>query len=301
MRYRFYFLFTFFTFLFLFYPGDSYYFHFFAYNRALFAKEEKPAILKIGPVPFLKSQYYPSITAQGVYVVDLPSFTPVFYLNPKAKFLPASTTKIITALVANSVFKPYDVLTVKTGNVDGQVMGLVPGEKITAENLMYGMLVYSGNDAALAFADNYGYDKFIKLMNEKAQELKMTGSHFVNPVGYDSSGQYSTPFDLALGARELLKNSYLSNIVSIKEITVSDTNFKYFHHLTNVNQLLGEIQGVGGLKSGYTQDAGENLVTFYKYAGHQFILVVLKSTDRFADTRNIINWIDSNVDYFNPQ
>ncbi|MFA6532961.1 MAG: serine hydrolase [Patescibacteria group bacterium] len=293
------FLFVFFTLLFLFYPGDSYYFHIFAYNRELIAKPEPDTKIKIGPIPYLKFPYYPEVSAEGIYLVDLPSFTPIFSRNENLKLFPASTTKILTALVSYDIYKPDQIITVKRTISDGQVMGLVVGEKITVENILYGTLVHSGNDAAYILADNYGYDKFINLMNKKAQSLGMKNSFFSNPNGLDSGTQHSTAFDLSLAARELLKNPYLSKIVSTKEITISDVDFKYFHKLDNVNKLLGEIQGLGGLKTGYTENAGENLVSFYKKNGHQFVIVILKSLDRFNDTRNIISWIEANVDYVN--
>ena len=299
MKPKFYLFFIFFTLSFLFYPGDSYYFHIFAYNRDLMNKKIVPIKLNINPIPYLKLPYYPEVTAEGIYLVDLLSFTPVFSRNENLKLFPASTTKILTALVAYDVYKPDQVITVKKTITDGQLMRLVVGEKITVENILYGMLVYSGNDAAYVLADNYGYDKFVNLINKKAQTLGMKNSHFSNPNGLDSGSQFSTAFDLSLAARELLKNPYLSKIVSTKEITISDVDFKYFHQLTNVNKLLGEIQGLGGLKTGYTENAGENLVSFYKKNGHQFIIVILKSLDRFNDTRNIVSWIDANVGYVN--
>ncbi len=299
MRWKFIALFSFYTLLFLFYPGDSYYFHIFAYNRSLFNKQEKKPLLKTDPVPYIKSFIDPDITAVGAYIIDLPTFTPVFQKNEHMKLYPASTTKIITALVTYDVYKPDDIITVKQPHEEGQLMGLIPGERITVENLLYGMLVHSGNDAAYALADNYGFDKFIALMNKKAQDLGMKDSHFTNPAGLDDPSQLTTPFDLALAARALLNNPYLSKIVSTKEITISDVDFKIFHQLTTVNELLGEIQGVGGLKTGYTENAGENLVSFYKKNGHQFIIVILKSDHRFGDTKNLINWIEENVGYMN--
>jgi serine-type D-Ala-D-Ala carboxypeptidase (penicillin-binding protein 5/6) len=298
MRLKFYLLFIFFTLLFFFYPGDSYYFHLFAYNREAISKTTPALKLKINSIPYLKLPYYPEVTAEAIYLVDLPSFTPVLSRNENLKLFPASTTKILTALVAYDIYKPDQVITVKRTILDGQVMELVVGEKITVENILYGTLIYSGNDAAYVLADNYGYDKFIVLMNKKAKALGMKNSYFVNPNGLDSESQYSTAFDLSLAARELLKNPYLSKIVSIKEITISDVDFKYFHQLTNVNKLLGEIQGLGGLKTGYTENAGENLVSFYKKSGHQFVIVILKSQDRFNDTRNIVRWIDENIGYY---
>jgi len=299
MGLRFYILFSFFTLLFLFYTGDFHLFHTFSYNRRLFAKQITPLTYQLQPIPYLKLRYYPEISAEGVYIVDLPSFTPIAQRNPHQRFLPASTTKIISALVAYDIYKPDNIITIKRTIEDGQAMGLVPGEKITVENLLYGLLVHSGNDAAYVLADNYGYQKFVNLMNEKAKQLIMTDSYFKNPNGLDDINQYSSAFDLTLAARELLKNKYLAKIVSTKEIVISDVDFKYFHKLENVNKLLGEIQGLGGLKTGYTENAGENLVSFYKNNGHQFIITVLKSTDRFTDTRNIVRWIEENVDYIN--
>lgn len=290
-------LFIFFTLLFLFYPGDSYYFHIFAYNRDLIDKTEPKVQIDIDPIPYLKFPYYPEITAESVYIVDLPSFTPIYFKNENMKMFPASTTKILTALVVYDIYKPDQIITVKKTIDEGQVMGLAVGEKITVENLLYGMLVYSGNDAAFVLANNYGYDKFVSLMNKKARYLGMKNSHFVNPNGLDFVSQYSTAYDLSLAARELLKNPYLAKIVSTKEITISDVDFKYFHRLESVNKLLGEIQGLGGLKTGYTENAGENLVSFYKKDGRQFVIVILKSLDRFNDTRNIIKWIDENIGY----
>ncbi len=300
MKRRFYILFTFFSLLFLFYPGDSELFHIFAYNRRLFEKKVDRKDLPLSAVPIRRTSADPLISAEGAYIIDLASFSPVFAKNEKVSFLPASTTKIITALVAYDLFKPDEVITVKSVNEDGQVMGLVPGERITVEKLMYGLLVHSGNDAAYALADHYGMEKFIKRMNEKAQDLHMTKSRFQNPAGLDADDQYTTPYDLSLAARELLKNKYLSKIVSTKEIIISDEDFKYFHTLTNVNKLLGEIQGIGGLKTGYTESAGENLVSLYRRPdGHELVLIVLKSEDRFQDTRNIVKWIDENITYVN--
>jgi serine-type D-Ala-D-Ala carboxypeptidase (penicillin-binding protein 5/6) len=291
--------FLFFYSLFLFYPGDSHYLHIFAYNRDLFIKKEQSTKPAINPIPYLRSQYYPEVSAEGIYVVDLPSFTPILKRNEHHQFFPASTTKIITALVALDIYKPDDVITVKRVLTEGQVMGLVMGEKITLENLLYGILVHSGNDAAYAIADFYGFDNFIIKMNQKAKELKMNNSYFANPAGLDENSQVTTPFELALAGRELLKKKELSKIVATKEITISDIDFKYFHRLTNVNTLLGEIQGLGGLKTGYTEAAGENLISFYKHSGHQYIIVIMKSKDRFADTKNVVGWINENIDYIN--
>lgn len=297
MKLRFYLLFSFFTLLFLFYPGDSEYFHIFAYNRNLFEKSPKETTLRLEPLPVLKSSSAPQISAEGTYILDLPSFTPIFEKNARVRMLPASTTKIITALVTIDLYKPEDVITVKRVMDEGQEMGLILNERITVENLIYGILVHSGNDAAYAIADAYGYKKFIELMNKKAASLHMKDTKFRNPAGLDEFDHYSTPYDLALASRALLEHPILKKTVAIKEITIADVDYKYFHVLSNVNKLLGEIQGIGGLKTGYTENAGENLISFYKHGGHQYIIVLLKSLDRFQDTRNVVSWIEANVDY----
>jgi len=298
MKNRYRLLFAFFGLLFLFYPGDSYHFHIFAFNRNAFMEKTQQKNPSIAPVPYLKNpESVPYISSQGAYVVDLDSFTPVFSKNAKEKFLPASTAKIITALVASEIYKPEEKIKVGKIYDEGQTMGLIEGETITVENLLYGLLIHSGNDAAYAIANDYGLDGFVTLMNEKAKQLQMKSTNFSNPAGMDNGNQYSSPFDLTLAARELLKNPYLAKMVSIKQITISDVDFRYFHQLNNVNQLLGEITGIGGLKTGYTEEAGENLVSFYKNNGHNFIIVIMKSENRFNDTRNIIAWINENVAY----
>ncbi len=298
MKFRFYFLFSFFSLLFLFYPGDSDLFRIFAFNRELFTKNTVIETADIS-IPLVRnSSYQPGLSAEGAYIVDKNSFTPIYEKNPTIRLYPASTTKIITALVAYEVFDLNKIITIKKLPEDGQLMGLVPSERISVEYLLYGTLIHSGNDAAYALAYEYGYDKFIELMNKKAQELQMKNSHFENPIGYDSANQYTTPFDMALAARELLENNYLSKIVSIKEIVISDVDFKYFHSLSNINKLLGEVSGIGGVKTGYTEGAGENLVSFYKHGDNkEYIIVIMKSEDRFQDTLNSVEWINKNIEY----
>lgn len=297
MKTHFLFFFTFYTLLFLFNPGNESYYQLLAYNRKLISYQKEKINLKIKSVPYLKNYYYPSITAEGVYVVDLENFTPVLEKNSYKKFIPASTTKIITALTAYDIFPPDKVVTIKNVLKEGRIMNLVINEKITVENLLYGILVHSANDAAYALANFYGFDKFIDLMNKKAKSLQMKNSHFVDPAGLNEYNQHTTPFDMAIAGRAFLKNKYLSKMASIKEIVISDIDYKIFHTLTNVNRLLGEIPGLGGLKTGYTENAGENLVSFYKNNHHQYIIVVLKSQDRFSDTALIINWINNNLEY----
>lgn len=300
MKGRHFFLALLFVFFFLFYPGDNYYSKFFSFKRDLFAKDEETINYQLRQIPYLTNPYLkPDVSAEGIYVLDIASFTPILEKNAFEKFLPASTVKIITALVSYDIYFLDQILSVKRIIAEGQKMDLEINEKMTFENLLYGILVHSANDAAYVLADNYkeGFDKFITAMNIKAKEIGMKNSSFKNPAGFDEVDQYITPYDLALAGRELLKNKELAKIVSTKSITISDYNFSHFHDLKNVNKLLGEIPGIGGLKTGFTADAGEHLITLYKKNGNQFLIVVLKSQDRFKDTKVIVEWIDSNVKY----
>ncbi len=282
--------------LFLFYPGDSTLIHTFSYHRSLFENQDRSIAYANNPIPVRTTSVLPETTATSVYVVDRTSFTPVYEKSAHRRWFPASTAKILTALVAYDLYKPDRVVTIQSSFEDGQTMGLLPGEQITVENLLYGILVHSGNDAAQALAQIDGVNNFVEKMNEKARSLHMRNTQFENPTGLHHPNQYSSAYDLTLASRELLNNPYLAKIVSTKEIEISDTQYRIFHKLVNVNKLLGEIPGVGGLKTGYTPESGENLISLYRTKdGHEFIIVVLGSLDRFADTATLVSWIDGNT------
>jgi D-alanyl-D-alanine carboxypeptidase len=241
----------------------------------------------------------PEVTATGVVVLDIDSGVYLYKRNETVELSPASTTKLLTALVALDNYNLDDVVTIKPMNIDGQVMGLIPGEKITVENLLYGALIYSGNDAAWALSDYYpgGEPKFVDAMNEKAKELHLIHSHFTNPVGFDDPNHKMTPIDLAMLGEAALDNKTIAKMVAIPEITISDVTHTYFHQLRNVNELLGKIPGVGGIKTGWTEEAGENLITLVERNGHRVITVVLHSQDRFGDTSKLIDWVFGNYQW----
>lgn len=294
-------LFSLFSLLFLNYPGDFFYLRLYLNNRNYFFNNKKEQDYLIRPIPYVRNKnILPEITAQGVYLVDLDTFTPIFEKNANEKFFPASTVKMLTSLVSFDYFNLDQILKVKRIVSEPQTMNLVYNEEISFENLLYGLLIHSGNDAALTIADNFpgGEVKFVEKMNKKAKELFMENSFFKNPAGFDDFGQYTTPFDLALLGRAFLKNQKLKKIVAVKSIVISDKDYKIFHYLQNVNKLLGEISGIGGLKTGYTENAGENLVSYYKNDRQQIILVILRSDDRFDDTKKMINWFEENVDFY---
>ncbi|HUD20363.1 MAG TPA: D-alanyl-D-alanine carboxypeptidase family protein [Patescibacteria group bacterium] len=253
------------------------------------------------PYPTNSTGVYPGseVTATGVVVLDINSGVFMYKRNADVSLSPASTTKILTALVALDSYNLDDVVTIKTATVDGQVMGLVPGEQMTVENLLYGALIYSGNDAAWAIADHYpgGEPAFVDAMNKKAQALHLDHSTFTNPVGFDDPNHKMTPIDLAHLGSVALQNKTIAKMVAIPEITISDVTHTYFYPLKNVNELLGKIPGVGGIKTGWTEEAGENLMTLVDRNGHKVITVVLHSQDRFGDTEKLINWIFANYQW----
>ncbi len=264
------------------------------------------AVLTPRPYPVSLTNIYPQdeVSARGIVILDPDSGATLFQRNADESLSPASTTKILTALVALDAYSLDDVVTVQTVVNSGQVMGLFPGEQITVEYLLYGALIHSGNDAAWALAEHYkgGVDAFVTAMNVKAQSLHLTASHFTNPVGYDNPDHKMTATDLARLSAFALTNHTIAKIVAIPQITISDVAHTRFHALTNVNQLLGKIPGVGGIKTGWTEEAGENLVTLVTRNSHSVIIVVLKSTDRFKDTSYLIDWVFSNFEWktFSP-
>jgi D-alanyl-D-alanine carboxypeptidase len=233
------------------------------------------------------------ISARSALAVDLVSGKILYEKNSDQPLLPASTTKIITALVALDSYSPQEILTVGYINIEGQKMGLVTGEKIRAEDLIYGLLVESANDAAEVLAANYpgGREMFVAAMNIKVKELGLTRSLFVNPSGLDQDGQITTASDLIKASTLAMENPLFSNVVATRQKTVTSVDEKFVHKLTNVNKLLGSVDGVLGVKTGFTEGAQENLVTYVNRDGKKVMFAVLGSSDRFGETKALINWV----------
>jgi D-alanyl-D-alanine carboxypeptidase len=282
---------------FLWYPGQNY------YSVARFGGGLRPLsqlVLRPTPAPYPvnKTGVYPGseVGATSIVVQDVISGVYLFKRSSTLQLPPASTTKILSALVVLDSMGLDDVVTVGELKNNGQTIGLVSGERITVENLLYGMLIQSGNDAGYALAGAYpgGLDAFITAMNKKAQDLHLSMSHFTNPVGYDDPAHYMTAEDLARLADVALENKIVAKMVAIPQITISDVTHTYFHKLSNVNQLLGKIPGVAGIKTGWTEEAGENLVTLVERGGRRIVIVVLHSQDRFGDTIRLIDWAFGN-------
>ena len=254
---------------------------------------ESPRVLS--PLPVIsKDASFPIISAQAALAVDMDSGVSLYEKRADSPYLPASTTKIITALVAREYYPLSLALKVPEFKVEGQKMGLVAGEEIEVEDLLYGLLVYSANDAAEALALNFpgGRDLFIVAMNLKAKELGLAHSKFSNPAGLDDGdGHVTTAKDLIRVSEIAMRDPLFAKIVGTKEKTVSSTNGKIVHKLKNINELLGSVDGVMGVKTGWTESARENLVTYIERGGKKVMIVLLGSQDRFGETRELIDWI----------
>lgn len=291
---------TLFFFFFLSLPGVSVY-------QIPLIQTKAANILQIPPsVPFPQNSYkapVPKISAEGVIIIDLPSSIVLYEKNSRLKFPPASTTKIITSLIALKYYQPEQILTVKTVINEGRVMGLVSGEKISAENLILGTLIHSANDAAYTLAENYpgGVPAFITKMNEEISGMGLQNTHFTNPIGFEDDDHYTTAYDLAQISRVALNNKTIRKIIATKLISVVDESYTHFHTLENVNLLLGKIPGVAGVKTGWTEKAGEVLSTMIKRNDQEILIVLLKSTDRFGETETLINWVFTNFEWVNLQ
>jgi D-alanyl-D-alanine carboxypeptidase len=231
--------------------------------------------------------------------MGMSTLSPQFAIYAKTRLAMASTTKIMTALVAADYFKSGQVLTVpKEALVGGSSMDLFAGEQMTFRSLLYGMLLNSGNDAAYTLAYNYsgGLNNFIDQMNLKAEQMNLKNTHFQNPAGFDNFDHYTSAADMAQIAKVFTKDALLAKIVATKNTSVVSFDKSKQHLLTNLNKLLGQ-NGVVGIKTGTTDASGENLVTLVERDGHRVLIVLLNSKDRFGETKQIIDWIFSNYSW----
>lgn len=253
--------------------------------------------------PVFKSPINPDISAKAVVIMDKDSKTVLFSKNPNLLFSMASTTKIMTSIVALDFYKMNDVLTIKTENVEGVNVGFKIGEKLLFADILYAMLLPSGNDAALALAQNYpgGEGAFIKKMNEKAKALHLDNTNFADTIGLEDSRDYTTSLDLARLASTALENKVFAKIVATKTWEIADVAGKNKYTLKNLNKLLG-VSGINGVKTGYTNEAGQVLVTSKVEVDsdnkeHTLMIVIMDSLDRFWDTSKLLYLISGNINY----
>ena len=227
-----------------------------------------------------------STSASAAVLMDADTGQVLFDHNGGQRMLIASTTKIMTALVALERASPTDVITVKQEHMtEGSSMYLKPGERVTVEELLYGLLLCSGNDAALAVTECAGgLEPFVALMNEKAAALGMADTHFANPNGLDDEEHYSTARDMAQLARAAVNEPTLLRMASTRQASIGGRT------LTNHNKLLGRMEGCLGLKTGYTKAAGRTLVSCAEKDGRRLVAVTLRDGDDWNDHEALYRW-----------
>ena len=239
------------------------------------------------------------VNAISAIALDCDSKLVLYQKNAYTPIEIASTTKIITALVAIKCGDLNKKITVskKAATVRGSEIGLKEGEKITLKELLYGLLLRSGNDAAIAIAEGISgsVDEFLKLMNEYALEVGLLNSNFESPHGLDSSNHYSTAYDLALVTAKAKQIKFFNDIVSSKDIDASGHNFTRSYH--NINKILYLLPNSTGVKTGFTGKAGKCLVTSVKIENRDVIIITLNCTPRWKETEKINKYVQQNYKY----
>jgi len=230
----------------------------------------------------------PEVTAAAALVVDLDAGQALYSRRPAEPWPPASTAKLMTALVVvrHADIRRQVVVSARAAGTPGSRMGLTAGETLTVRDLLYGLLLPSGNDAAVALAEHVAGSEaaFVGLMNETAAGLGLQGTRFANAHGSDVPGQVTTAADLVILAQAVLADPLLSQIVATPSAQVGGRT------LANTNELLGAYPRVDGVKTGTTDAAGECLVVSVTREGHRLVAVVLGSRDRYADARRLLDF-----------
>lgn len=238
-----------------------------------------------------------SISARSAILVDYDTQEVIFEKNSTQQVSVASTVKIMTALVALENAKLADTFEVsqKAATVGENSMGLTIGEKLTLEELLYGLMLVSGNDAAVAIAESIAETEaqFVEIMNQKAKDLRLTDSHFINASGLDEDGvlQYSTAHDLAVITHYTLENyPEFEKITSTVNKFIEATDTHKAFDLYNDTNLLTTYPGVRGVKPGFTWEAGLCLVTYARNENKKLIGVVLGSGDRRGEMKELLDY-----------
>lgn len=271
------------------------------------------------------TQNFPTINSRAYVVIDRKTNTVLIGKNEYSKKKMASTTKIMTAIVIIENYNLNETVTIskKAGNTGGSRLGLKAGDKITVNDLLYGLMLRSGNDAAVALAEyaSGSIEEFARLMNQKSQELNLTNTHFVTPHGLDQNEHYTTAYELALLTNYALNNKTFATIVGTKNFIINING--YPKELSNTNELLGNFNGIYGVKTGFTNGANRCLVTACKRDNKDIICVVLGADTKkfrtqdsvkllnyslnnftYVDINEIIEkefnkWLENNSNYFN--
>ena len=237
----------------------------------------------------------PSISAEGAVLINSDSGRILYEKNPDEKLYPASTTKIMTALVALEMLEELGlgidskvIVPVEAAGIEGSSLYLKAGEKLSLEELLYGLMLQSGNDSAEAIAVCVGGTKeiFVEKMNRRAEELGCRGTHFVNPSGLFDEEHYTTAQDLAIIAAEAMKRDDFRKIVGARSWSSEETDRSF----VNKNKTVFNYEGGNGVKIGFTKKSGRTLVASAERDGKELIAVVLKDGNWFNDAYALMDY-----------
>ena len=235
-----------------------------------------------------------AISAKAAILINGDTGEIIYEKSANLRLSMASTTKIMTAvlLLENKKLSDTVIVTDEMLRVEGSSMGLKSGDKVSFYDLLYGLMLSSGNDAANVVAISIGgsLEGFAKMMNAKAKEIGLLNTSFVTPSGLDSENHYTTAYDLSMLTRYALENDEFARAVSTKSVTLYFGNPPYRRTLTNHNRLLNMVDGVIGVKTGFTKKSGRCLVSAYKKDGKYLIAVTLNAPNDWADHKSLIDY-----------
>lgn len=234
------------------------------------------------------------VSAASAIVLEASTGRVLYEKDAHNKMPMASTTKVMTAIVALEYGNLDDVVTVSknASGVEGSSIWLSVGEKMTLSDMLYGLMLASGNDAAVAIAEHVGgsLDGFIELMNAKAQEIGAYNTHFANPNGLPADGHYTTAYDLALICAYAMQNENFCEIVKTQYKTLPWEGHEWDRVVKNKNKILWNYDGGNGIKTGYTREAGRCLTAAAQRNGMQLVSVVLCAPDMFNDSMALMDY-----------
>lgn len=249
---------------------------------------------------------HPKINARHAVIFDRNSKTIIYGKKEFEKCKMASTTKIMTAIIVIENSNLDDIVSVsqKSAKTGGSRLGLSKNDKVSVKHLLYGLMMKSGNDAAVALAEHTGgnIENFAIMMNKKAKALNLFNTNFVTPHGLDNEKHFTTALDLAILSDYAMQNEIFANIVNTKSFTILINN--HSKTISNTNELLGNYKGLYGIKTGFTNGANRCLVTACKRGSLDFICVVLgcdTKKHRTLDSINLLDYAFNNYSLFNVE
>jgi len=263
-------------------------------NNDIFTFKHPPQPVVVGnDKPLLSTDYY--------ILIDNDTNQILASKNENTRIYPASTTKLATALTALNVYPLEEVVTISGDYVDGKVMELKAGDRVTIKTLVAGLLIHSANDAAFSLASHYpkGVSAFIDQMNILAKKYGLNNTNFTNFDGLHGPDHFSTLYDLGQLSRLAFQNPTLRHYVKVNSLELSDIHGQKKYQVVNTNELLGKIPEIEGLKTGWTPESGGSFIALINIDGHYLISIVTQSQDRFNDTKVLINWAKNNLTWRN--